>query len=283
MKQPIMIMGMHRSGTSMLTRILEKSGIFVGNDLSQYHESYFFYQLNNLLLTQLGGRWDNPPNFDYLFNNDLELNINLEYFDDILNSFRFRKYLGLKRYVKSGGYNEIDFNWGWKDPQNTITLPFWLKIFPEAKLIYIERHGVDVAKSLKQRTDDTLERSIARYQKYKKLYQFRPKTGGFSFSLRCGTLQGGLDLWNEYRAAAKINLALQKKELVHSIKYEDLLTDPHEQLTNLFQFLQLNIDKEFIDKLSTNFNVGRCYAYRENEELSKFAKNNEASLLPYEA
>ncbi|MDZ7807377.1 MAG: sulfotransferase [Gracilimonas sp.] len=283
MKQPIMIMGMHRSGTSMLTRILEKSGIFVGNDLSQYHESYFFYQLNNLLLNQLGGRWDNPPDFNYLLNNEPELKINLEYFDDILNSVMFRKYLGLKSYVKSGGYNNFDFNWGWKDPQNTITLPFWLKIFPEAKLVYIERHGVDVAKSLKKRNDDTLERGIAKYQKYKKLYPFRPKTGGFSFSLRCGTLQGGLDLWNEYRAAAKINLALQNKELVHSIKYEDLLTDPQEHLTNLFQFLQLNIDQKTLDKLSANINASRCYAYRKNEELSRFAEENKTSLLPYEA
>lgn len=278
-----MIMGMHRSGTSMLTRLLEKAGLFVGNDLSQYHESYFFYQLNNLLLNQLGGRWDNPPDFDYLFNNELELNINLDYFHDMLNSVRFRNYVGLKHYILNGGINEIDFNWGWKDPQNTITLPFWLEIFPNAKLIYIERHGVDVAKSLKKRNDDTLENGIAKYQKYKKIYPFRPKTGGFSFSLRCGTLQGGLDLWNEYRAAAKINLALQENALVHFIKYEDLLSNPHEVLTDLFQFLELDHDQELVEKLSANLNVNRCFAYRKNEELSEFAKKNETSLTPYKA
>lgn len=278
-----MIMGMHRSGTSMLTRLLEKAGLFVGNDLSQYHESYFFYQLNNLLLYQLGGRWDNPPDFDYLFKNDLELKINLDYFHDMLNSVRFRNYVGLKHYILNGGFNEIDFNWGWKDPQNTITLPFWLEIFPNAKLIYIERHGVDVAKSLKERNDNTLENGIAKYQKYKKLYPFKPKTGGFSFSLRCGTLQGGLDLWNEYRAAAKVNLALQEKALVHSIKYEDLLSNPHEVLTDLFQFLNLDFDQKLVEKLSANLNVSRCFAYRKNDELAEFAKKNEASLAPYKA
>lgn len=283
MNQPVMIMGMHRSGTSMLTRLLEKAGLFVGNDLSQYHESYFFYQLNNLLLYQLGGRWDNPPDFDYLFKNDLELKINLDYFHDMLNSVRFRNYVGLKHYILNGGINEIDFNWGWKDPQNTITLPFWLEIFPNAKLIYIERHGVDVAKSLKERNDNTLENGIAKYQKYKKLYPFKPKTGGFSFSLRCGTLQGGLDLWNEYRAAAKVNLALQEKALVHSIKYEDLLSNPHEVLTDLFQFLNLDFDQKLVEKLSANLNVSRCFAYRKNDELAEFAKKNEVSLAPYKA
>jgi len=267
----------------MLTRLLEKAGLFVGNDLSQYHESYFFYQLNNLLLNQLGGRWDNPPDFDYLFNNELELNINLDYFHDMLNSVRFRNYVGLKHYLLNGGINEIDFKWGWKDPQNTITLPFWLEIFPNAKLVYIERHGVDVAKSLKKRNDDTLENGIAKYQKYKQLYPFRPKTGGFSFSLRCGTLQGGLDLWNEYRAAAKVNLALQENALVHLIKYEDLLSNPHEVLTDLFQFLNLDFDQNLVEKLSANLNVSRCFAYRKNEELSEFAKKNEASLTPYKA
>ena len=283
MKQPVMIMGMHRSGTSMLTRLLEKAGLFVGNDVSQYHESYFFYQLNNLILNQLGGRWDNPPNFDYLLNNEPELNINLEYYHDMLNSVRFRNYVGLKHYVKKGGFNNMDFHWGWKDPQNTITLPLWLKIFPQAKLVYIERHGVDVAKSLKKRSDDTLEGGIAKYRKFKKLFPFRPKTGGFSFSIRCGTLQGGLELWNEYRAAAKVNLALQDKDLVHSMRYEDLLTNPHEELNDLFQFLELDPGPELTDKLSANLNVDRCYAYRKKEELSKFAKQNEAALSPYKA
>lgn len=283
MKHPILILGMHRSGTSMLTRILERAGVFVGDDLSQDHESYFFYQLNNMLFNQLGGNWDNPPDLNYLFNNERELRMNLEYANDMLASIRFRNYLGLKRYLRIRDYKKINFNWGWKDPQSTVTLPFWLKIFPEAKIIYIERHGIDVAQSLKKRNDNTLENGILKYRKYKKLYPFKPKTGGFSFSVRCGTLQGGLDLWNEYREIAKINLGLQNSDLVHSIRYESLLSDPSEVLNDLFQFLNMNIDPDSLDKLTANLNVNRCYAYRNNEELIDFANKNKALLTPYEA
>jgi hypothetical protein len=41
--------------------------------------------------------------------------------------------------------------WGWKDPRNSITLPVWLKLFPDARVIHIVRNGVDVAESLYRR------------------------------------------------------------------------------------------------------------------------------------
>ena len=31
---------------------------------------------------------------------------------------------------------DIPFPWGWKDPRNSITLPLWLRLYPEAKIIF---------------------------------------------------------------------------------------------------------------------------------------------------
>lgn len=42
--QPIVILGMHRSGTTMITEILEQLGLFVGDQKDDNCESLFFLQ-----------------------------------------------------------------------------------------------------------------------------------------------------------------------------------------------------------------------------------------------
>src|SRR5699024_9625556 len=44
--KPIIVVGMHRSGTSLLSRVLSDIGVFMGNDLSINHESSFFQKIN---------------------------------------------------------------------------------------------------------------------------------------------------------------------------------------------------------------------------------------------
>ena len=46
---------------------------------------------------------------------------------------------------------------GWKDPRNTFTLDLWLKLFPNAKIINIMRHPLDVSQSLLVRQNKLLE------------------------------------------------------------------------------------------------------------------------------
>ena len=43
---PIIIAGMHRSGTSMVTNILKKLGLTIGSKLDSNHESIFFQRIN---------------------------------------------------------------------------------------------------------------------------------------------------------------------------------------------------------------------------------------------
>ncbi|MBK8351014.1 MAG: hypothetical protein IPL21_04765 [Saprospirales bacterium] len=40
-QQPIIILGMHRSGTTMITKMLENLGLFVGAEKEINHESLF--------------------------------------------------------------------------------------------------------------------------------------------------------------------------------------------------------------------------------------------------
>src|SRR5438477_7506691 len=68
---PVCIAGMHRSGTSMVTRMLALCGLDLGPDAELlppaadnpdgFFENMRFAALNQLALAALGGRWDAPP------------------------------------------------------------------------------------------------------------------------------------------------------------------------------------------------------------------------------
>ena len=45
----------------------------------------------------------------------------------------------------------IPRNLGMEDSRSTLTLPVWLSIFPEARVIHIVRNGIDVGMSLQRR------------------------------------------------------------------------------------------------------------------------------------
>ena len=46
---PVIIIGMSRSGTNMLTRMLDSLGLFCGSALTGNHEAVFFRELNDWL------------------------------------------------------------------------------------------------------------------------------------------------------------------------------------------------------------------------------------------
>jgi len=57
---PLILLGMHRSGTSMAARLLERLGVFMGWRKDSNHEADFFRHANEWLLSQAGGAWDHP-------------------------------------------------------------------------------------------------------------------------------------------------------------------------------------------------------------------------------
>lgn len=66
----VIILGMHRSGTSMVAGVLSRVGINMGkvmlgktpsNPLGHF-EDEDFYNLNRKILEFAGGNWRNPPN-----------------------------------------------------------------------------------------------------------------------------------------------------------------------------------------------------------------------------
>lgn len=267
---PVIIIGMHRSGSSMITRMLEELGLFVGKKKEPNHEALFFQNINKWLLYQSGGRWDYPgPIYQLLKNREVKALV-LDYIQNLMKTPRVVSFLGWKKYLQYRTPLNLDIPWGWKDPRNTYTLPIWLELFPDAKVINIYRHGVDVANSLKIRQDKAFANGGIAYKKRNPLYFFIPKRGRFTDSVRCTSLEGGFSLWEEYFKEARAHVNKLGEQCME-IKYEDFVSGPCEILKDLTTHCKLPTNETSIAKLTGMIQKERAYAYQGTPELKAFA------------
>jgi len=271
---PIIIIGMHRSGTTILTRALEGLGLFVGAHLDENHEPLFFANLNNWLMRQCGAEWDYPEPFHRLTEApDVHAWMvnRLTYF---LHSPRVMLYLGTSRYIRWRTPFRLDQSWGWKDPRNTYTLPLWLELFPEAKVVHIYRHGVDVAQSLKVRA----ERQFSAFRtKTICVDWLRVRPREATNTIRCLQLEGGFSLWEEYMSEARRQVDRLGNQALE-IQYETLLEDPAEWLGKLTGFCNLPPQKQQIETFARYLHHDKAYDYRADPDLTEFAEGVSARL-----
>ncbi|MEM9800183.1 MAG: sulfotransferase [Planctomycetota bacterium] len=274
---PLIIIGMHRSGTSMTARLLESLGVFMGWKKQGDHEALFFNHLNEWMFDQSGADWDRPdPVVELLAHDQLCAHVE-SYLRITLASPRCVAYLGPSRYLRYRSMLAIREPWGWKDPRTTYVLPMWMRLFPDAKVLHVLRHGVDVAQSLKARNARNLERIGARTQRVRFKYQFLPKRKGFLNSVRCETLEGGLELWREYvERAGEVIEPLGDRAL--EIRYEDLLARPTEVLPEIARFTGIEASTADVERASERVDAGRAFAYRRSAELSALAERESTVL-----
>jgi hypothetical protein len=277
MRQPIIFIGMHRSGTSMLGRLLEELGLFAGTRKDENNEALFFQEINTWLLGQCGARWDVPAASSYLWKHEKGLPWIESYIQTILDSPRSIRFLGLQRFF-AGGIKSLNSPWGWKDPRNTFTLPMWLRIFPQAKVISIERHGVDVAQSLRERESRNLDQATGKFARYRLLVFVRPKGGGFVESPRCTFLDGGFSLWQEYTAQARAMIEQLPAERSLALRYEDLLENPIEHMRVSADFCGLKASDQRLHEVVAGIKADRANSYASDLELRQFALDHSAEL-----
>jgi len=138
----VCIAGAHRSGTSMLTRLLHKCGLELGpeselmppqaDNPDGFWENLRFVALNDEILNELGGAWDLPPDPSEDFQN-VRLDPLRKKARSLIDDFAFAKL------------------WGWKDPRNSLTLPFWQALLPALKVLIVVRNPLEVAYSMRSR------------------------------------------------------------------------------------------------------------------------------------
>ena len=196
------IVGMHRSGTSVLTNALRHCGMDLGDPASLmqpkldnpdgFFEHLGFVELNTDLLQAFGGDWDLPPQFP----------------------LGWEESPAIER-LRARGDELLATSFGkaphavWKDPRNSLTLPFWRARGVPLKVIVCLRGPVTAARSLHRR-------------------------GGQS--LRCG-----LRLWTTYYRA--IASAMDGIEVLVT-HYDALRAFPDRELGRVLKFAQIGVTRE---------------------------------------
>ncbi len=231
---PLIICGMHRSGTSLICRALESAGLFVGHEKEHNHEAVFFQTLNQWMFEQLGAGWDNTCNMRFI-NDELAW-----YFHtvagNVISGPSAAAFTGPDSRLRSLFAPDNTIPWGWKDPRNTFTAAVWARLFPGAKLLHVCRNPLDVADSLRRREHEILARHKAM------LAQLQPEQLDGSMRLqqspRLFHLEEGLALWEEYTRQA-LALEGQFGTRAMRIRYEDFLADPANELAGIAEFAGL--------------------------------------------
>ena len=139
---PLIIAGMHRSGTSLTASILKQAGIDIGSNLFSadqhnqrgYFEDVEFLEFQRQLLQKSCGSVE-PGWPDWGWTAEEVLNRDLWAASHEQAEFLISQRQGKK-------------HWGWKDPRTTLMLDFWHGLLPNAKFILVYRFPWDVADSI---------------------------------------------------------------------------------------------------------------------------------------
>lgn len=235
MSSPIFMLGMHRSGTTLLARLLREMGVWTGAVRDVNEETSLAIHANEQLLHVQGASWDNPLSFQLAMHDSRHSNDAAALLDKIL-AIRplLREFTGAQTCAHLTHFKPSQ-PWGLKDPRLTITLPVWLEHFPQARIISIRRHGIDVAASL-----HTRQQRVVRHWQHQYGLQHVPLTTRFAtglvqHSLRLLSLDECVQLWVEY--CEQENRLLDSRADVLRLCYEELLHYPHTVLPHLAAYV----------------------------------------------
>lgn len=249
--KPIIVIGMHRSGTSMVIRMLQLMGVFTGWELDANGEAVYFVLRNQAVLQAQGASWDHPAPIDALLAHEGMASRLVKSLERELSRPAAASYLGPWRYLRYRSLRRIDRPWGWKDPRNTLLLRFWLRVFPGARVVHVVRNGVDAALSLARREARRLEYVLGDNASVRgflqtlssppegcspaawMLSQIRLRLSGERLARRIRSQRVhpvidpsfGFALWEEYLSRAAVS-APDVADGVLQLRYEDVLRDP---------------------------------------------------------
>lgn len=155
----VLVLGMHRSGTSATTRAINLLGVPVAreeelkaaspNNPTGFWEVTRLTELNNALLADLGGSSLAPPLLEPGWERRLELE---------------RRRKRARRLVART--HDTD-DWVWKDPRNCVLLPFWREALAARIVgVLVHREPCEVANSLEARQGLSAAMSFATWERY---------------------------------------------------------------------------------------------------------------------
>lgn len=160
-KTLVCVLGMHRSGTSALARLVGMSGVYLGEDnqlllgsKDENPKGFFEHSIitcqNDDLLTANGFGWSDLAEFSL----DALSQVSLEKYSEVIHG-------QLKQLFWQNNFICV------KDPRMCLLLPLWQKYFSyKTVVVNIFRHPVEVAQSLQKRNGFDLEKGLALWEGY---------------------------------------------------------------------------------------------------------------------
>lgn len=160
---PIVVTGMHRSGTSMVAALLEGCGVHLGepNELipaaadnpTGFWEHERITSLNDRLLAELGGAWDAPPSRPAGWH-------------------RADRFGGLRAEAADIVEQLQDRGtWGFKDPRVMLLADFWADVCGPLRLVVCVRNPLEVARSLHARNGHSAPLALRLWWSYDRSLQ----------------------------------------------------------------------------------------------------------------
>lgn len=154
----VCILGMHRSGTSAMARLVNLLGVDLGPESAMdpakadnptgFWENLAFRELNDRLLEHFGGSWREPPTFDPGWELRCDLKVLRKEAGELIERFKGAS------------------AWGWKDPRTALTLPFWRGLVPSLRVVICMRNPLSVAASLADRNAVPTPQAVRLWRRY---------------------------------------------------------------------------------------------------------------------
>lgn len=235
---------MHRSGTSLVANLLHLCGVYLGreDDLMPastdnqrgYWENQKFSALNDEILAELGGTWEFPPIAPPGWIEEARFNPLRVKAEILLQEFRDHE------------------PWGWKDPRNSLTLPFWVDLIKmpfllglgsKLKIVLCLRNPFEVFRSLRDR-------------------EYTPNAAGYN-------------LWLIYYQSV-LNSTLPGERII--THYENYFRDANVELHRVLDFLEIPVSAELIEQ-SISAISGELRHHRFDGDLSDKAVDRSVFYL----
>jgi len=153
----VFVLGMHRAGTSSVTRVIDLLGVPVGEPLlpTQPDNPWGFWEVATLmqvsddLLAHLGGAWDAPPDLPPGWERDASL-------------------AGMREKAAEAFHAaHPGATWVWKDPRACLLLPFWRPLTGSSDVaVIVLRNPLDIAHSLNRRSRMSISYGLALWERY---------------------------------------------------------------------------------------------------------------------
>lgn len=204
-KEIILILGMHRSGTSLLTGALDFLGVSAGANLMQptddnakgYFENLDIVQLNEKILSGLGYTWDSIT-----FNEPA-----------LIKRIPYTRYIEAKEIIEDLLLESHQIVI--KDPRNSLLLLFWDTVIRELlkiklKVVWVVRSPYETAKS-----------------------EMKRAAAGKPYHVLGSKFDYNLRLWFVYN----VEIINQLNQEVYLISFSELIDNPSQVLSELTEFL----------------------------------------------